>query len=74
MKKPVINLHIETLIGKLVVVNIPFEDNNNLDQSLKHSAESVKSAVESVLLKALSEIDTSEETYQKENLCNAPQK
>ena len=74
MEKPTIHLHIDTLIGKFVVINIPFEDNKNSNQSPKHSFEHLKSEVESALIKILGEIDINKVISQKEHLCNSAQK
>lgn len=70
---PIKSLHMDKLIGQLVVVNIPNVDNKSLNLSPEYLTEQMKKALESVLLEGKAEICTDKGTSQKGHPYNTPQ-
>lgn len=67
MEKPVINLHISSLIGKVEIVNVLFDPKTDLTEQNLSQLNGLSLKMESALLEILKKSDTAEEILKKDS-------
>ncbi|QIY83371.1 hypothetical protein HER18_07440 [Chryseobacterium sp. NEB161] len=67
MEKPVINLHISSLIGKVEIVNVLFDPKTDLTEQNLSQLNDLSLKMESALLEILKKSDTAEEILKKDS-------
>ncbi len=66
-EKPVINLHIQTLIGKVEIVNLPFDPNTDISGLSSKQVTRIQEIVVSALLETLKNLNKSQEILDKDS-------